>query len=551
MAQETVRRTTAAGTMLIPSQNLDYTRLYLDFISGQSPAVDFYPSRQPSAIVGAVASTHYERDHLAEILCSQNTVFRASEATLKQIERLRDPRAVCIFAGQQAGLFSGPLFTIIKALGIIRLARIHEERLGRPVIPIFWIAGDDHDFAEVNHIHVLPRTGQVHRIEYRATPNQALPAADIKLDDRIELDRVLAELGECLGQTDLTAGLFDLLKSTYTPDDTLVSSFGKFMAALTSELGLVLFNPSDPEIKRLAVPFFETVLDEQELIHKTLDLTNDRLRQSGYHLQVEKKDTAAHLFCNLEGRLPIMRDGDMFIVGGHRFSRTEMSDLLAARPEIFSPDVMTRPLMQAWLFPVLAQIGGPSEIAYFAQLNGLFSLVNRPVPVYCARPSVTLLERKIEQTMREMNIAFEDVRGDIEQIVNRVLGETFPADLQKESADLRHDVEERFRRFVEQILGFDSGLKETAEQVRGKIDFQLNGLEAKIFAAHKKKSQQARERIYRVGSSLYPNRTPQERCLNVSGFLARHGFGIVRYIYEHMDAEQTAHQLISLGEYEV
>jgi bacillithiol synthase len=550
MAQETVGRTTAAGMMLIPPQNLDYTRLYLDFISGQSPAIDFYPSQQPSAVVGTLDSTRYERDQLADILRRQNVALSASDATLQQIERLRDPHAVCIFTGQQAGLFSGPLFTIIKALGVIRLARIHEERLGRPVIPIFWIAGDDHDFAEVNHTHVLSRTGQIFRIEYRTEPIQALPAAQIRLDDRSELERVLAELGECLGLTDLTAGLFELLKSAYTPDDTLVSSFGKFMAALTSEFGLVLFNPSDPEVKHLAGPFFETVLDEQASIHKILSQTNDCLRQSGYHLQVEKKDTAAHLFCNLEGRLPVMRDGDMFMVGGHRYSRREMSDLLAERPEVFSPDVMTRPLMQAWLFPVLAQMGGPSEIAYFAQLNGLFSLVSRPVPVYRARPSVTLIERKIELTMREMSIPFEDVRGDIELIVNRVLGETFPADLQEESAALRHDVEERFRRFVEQVLGFDPGLKETAEQVRGKIDFQLNGLEAKIFAAHKKKSQQTRERIYRVGNSLYPNRTPQERCLNVSGFLARYGFGIIRYIYEHMDAEQTAHQLISLGEYE-
>jgi hypothetical protein len=115
---------------------------------------------------------------------------------------------------------------------------------------------------------------------------------------------------------------------------------------------------------------------------------------------------------------------------------------------------------------------------------------------------------------------------------------------------MRKAVEDRFRLFAEQSLAFEPGLKETSEQVRGKIDFQLTGFEAKIFSAHKKKSQQTRERIYRVVNSLYPNRTPQERCLNSCGFLARHGFGFVRFLYEHMDAEQTAHQLISLREFE-
>jgi len=152
--------------------------------------------------------------------------------------------------------------------------------------------------------------------------------------------------------------------------------------------------------------------------------------------------------------------------------------------------------------------------------------------------------------MREFNVTFSDTRSDIEQTVNRVLAETFPRDLARDLAHLRENVLNQFREFSDLALGFDPALKETAEQVRGKIDFQLNGLEAKVFAAHKKKSQQTRDKIYRVANSLYPNRTPQERCLNVTGFLARYGIGFVRYLYEHMDAEHTDHQLISLAEFE-
>jgi bacillithiol biosynthesis cysteine-adding enzyme BshC len=538
MAKATAGVASKAGTTLIPPGNLNYTRLYLDFLSGSSPAADFYPSQKPASVLTALDAAKFDRNHIIDTLTRQNRMFGSSDAAFRQIERLRDPRTVCVFAGQQAGLFSGPLFTLIKALGSIKLAQAYEQRLGRSVIPIFWIAGDDHDFVEINHAHVLSRTGEVCKLEYKTAPPRPLPAAEIRLDDRAELERVLVELGEYLGHTDLTAELFDLLKRTYTSDDTFVSSFGKFVAALTAEFGLVLFNPADAEVKRQAVPLFETILNNHESIRGTLVSTNKRLRQAGYHLQVEKKDESVHLFCNLDGRQPIMCDGDVFVIGSRRFSRTELLGLLEEAPEKFSTDVMTRPLLQAWLFPVLGQMGGPSEIAYFAQLNGLFPLVDRPAPVYHARPSVTLLERRIEQTMQEFRICYDEVRGDIEQVINRVLGETFPVDLQKDFAEMR------------KAVAFEPGLKETSEQVRGKIDFQLTGFEAKIFSAHKKKSQQTRERIYRVVNSLYPNRTPQERCLNSCGFLARHGFGFVRFLYEHMDAEQTAHQLISLREFE-
>lgn len=152
--------------------------------------------------------------------------------------------------------------------------------------------------------------------------------------------------------------------------------------------------------------------------------------------------------------------------------------------------------------------------------------------------------------MADIGFSFEDLLGNIEQVVNRVLSRTFPADLQENSATLRRTVEERFRQFIADVLVFDPGLKETAEQTRGKIDYLLNGFEAKVFAAHKKRSQQTRERIYRVGNALYPYHGLQERTLNISFFVSRYGWGIVSYLYDHMNAEETAHQLISLGEYE-
>ncbi|MEW5795487.1 MAG: bacillithiol biosynthesis cysteine-adding enzyme BshC [Candidatus Zixiibacteriota bacterium] len=550
MTLKTAAQTSPMVIPLVAPDKLGYSKLYLDFLAGKAPARGLYPAESSAAVAELLERTQFERARLIDILKRQNQSYGASSITLQNIEKLRDKRSVCVFAGQQAGLFGGPLFTIIKALAAVKLARLTEERLGRPVVPVFWMAGDDHDFAEINHAFVLSRQGEIARVAYETPPTTELPASEIVLENSTELERVLTELGEHLGQTDFTPALTERLRRAYTHGETVVGAFAKLMSALTGELGLVFFNPGDPAVKLLARPLFESLLRQQDAIRETLTATNNRLRQNGYHLQVEKKDNATHLFCKLGGRTPIIREGEGYSVGSRFLNDGELARLLADHPDLFSPDVLTRPLLQAWLFPVAAQIGGPSEIAYFAQLNGLFALIDRPAPYYTARPTLTIVDRRSEQLIREMGIAFEDLLGDIEQVVNRVLGQTFPADLQADYASLRKAVEDRFRQFSHEALGFDPGLRETAEQVRGKIDFLLNGFEAKLFAAHKKKSQQMRERIYRIAHTLYPRHGLQERTLNINYFLSRYGLGLIPYLYEQMKVDEPAHQLVSLGEYE-
>jgi len=550
MTIETTGNPVTAASTLVAPEKLGYSRLYLDFVAGERPARDFYVTPSLEAASTALDQASYQRDEIVDILRRQNRQYHASELTLDNIEKLRDRRAVCVFAGQQAGLFGGSLFTIVKALAVAKGAGLYTEKLGRPVIPMFWMAGDDHDFEEANHTYVLTRQGELCKNAYQTAPAVELPTAEIKLDDAQELARVFEQLGECLGQTEFTAALIDSLRQAYTPDDTLVTAFGKLMASLTAELGVVFFNPGDPEAKRLATPFFRSVIDRQDRVRDTVLTANRRLEESGYHLQVEKKENAVHLLCNLDGRKPIMRNGDDFLIGDRSFTREQLLELLDTHPEKFSPDVLTRPVFQSRLFPVVCQMGGPAEIAYFAQMNGLFEIFDIPAPLYRARPTFTIIERRTEQQMSEMEISFENLLGDVEQIVNRVLGRTFPTNLEKDFESLRGAVEERITRFINEALDFDPGLKNTAEQTRGKIDFLLKGFESKVFAAHKKKSQQTRERIYRIANALYPRRGLQERSLNISYFLSRYGHGIIRYLYDRMNSEEKAHQLISLSEYE-
>lgn len=546
--QETDKIVSSAVTLIAP-EILGYTRLYLDFVNRQPPACDFYPAGSLETVADEIDRREFDRQAIVDLLKKQNRIYGASEAAMANIENLLDPTAVCVFAGQQAGLYGGPLLTVIKALGVVKAARRYADRLSRPVVPIFWIAGDDHDFEEANHTFVLSRAGELCRIAYQNAPEKELPTAEIMLNDAGELERLRGQMRECLGETDFTPELLDLLERCYTTEDTLVTAFAKLMAALTVDLGLVLFSPGDVAAKKLGRPFFKSIVERQSGLSELLAEANGRLEAAGYHIQVEKKDNAVHIFYNHGGRRPILRDGNRFVVGDESFSKAELLAQIDSAPERFSPDVMTRPLFQSYLFPTLSQKGGPAEIAYLAQLNPLFGLFDLPAPVHPARPTVTVLENRFEQQMKQMGIAFEELPGDIEQVINRVLAKSFPENLDRDFNQLRDTIETGFKRLIDEALDFEPGMQKYAEQVYGKVDFQIKGFEAKVFAAHKKKSQETRDRIYRINNALYPNHGLQERTLNITYLLARYGRGIIKYLFDRMDGEEISHQVISLGEY--
>lgn len=535
--------------LINPTKALGFSSLYLDFLAGNAPARQLFVSPGYQYSADQIDNHGYQRERLVQLLTRQNQAFGSSEKTLACIKLLEDPRAVCLFAGQQAGLFGGPLFSIVKAIATVVSARKRSEELGRPVIPVFWIAADDHDLPEVNHTYVINREGELCKAEYTAQPQHPVPVGQVQFSDKEALQKALETMEQCLGKTDLTAYIHELLRRTYTEQDTFDTAFGKLIATLTADYGLVLFSPNDAEAKQLATPLFRAILERHEDLSHRLVETNQRITQAHYHLQVEKTEQATHLFLNLEGRKPIIqRDGE-YIVGEKVISRQELFATLETEPERFSPDVLTRPLMQSYLFPVVGQLGGPSEIAYFAQINPLFELFNLPVPVHSSRPTVTLLEKKHEKIMQEYDISFEDLTGDIEQVINRVLSKSFPEDIEQAFEKLRQDVFRRFEEFKERSLEFDPTLKEFAKQSVGKIDFTLKTFEGKVFSAHKKHSKEVRDRIYRLQNAVYPNRGMQDRTLNISYFVAKYGPGIISFMYDRIDPDQVAHQVFSLAEY--
>ncbi len=537
--------------LIEPSKDLGYSDIYLDFVAGLHSARHFYSVDNVRDVAKQLDTIQYDRDRIADILKRQNESWGTGKKTLDNIERLRDPKSACVFSGQQAVLFGGPLLVQIKALAIIKAARKYENDLGRPVIPIFWIAGDDHDFEEVNNTTVLDRSSnEPVTLTYPSPPSEEVPTSEITFSDSAALQEVKSQLKEALGESDFTKDLYDLIDRSYTPDDTFVSAFGKFMTGLCTQFGLALFSPGDKEAKALAAPLFMDIIDKQDKLHGLIARTNNHIIQHGYHIQVEKKDNATHLFCNRNGRTPIMGNDDgTFNIGEDTFTAHEIKKMIEKEPEQFSPDVMTRPVLQSYLFPVISQKGGPSEIAYLAQINPIFPLFSRVAPYYMARPTATFVEKHYEKIMDQFDITFDELTGDIEQVINRILAESFPSDLEEKFKELSKTVEDEFKAFVKRSLQFDKQLESVAHNIYGKIDYNLKQFEGKVFSAHKRKSSETRDRIYRLYNALYTNRGLQERALNVTYFLSKYGMDFMPFAHEQLDSEEKAHQLISLSDY--
>ncbi|MFZ1685113.1 MAG: bacillithiol biosynthesis cysteine-adding enzyme BshC [Candidatus Zixiibacteriota bacterium] len=533
-----------------PSKELGYSQLYIDFLADKPSARKFFLSRGIPSTVEEIDRHSYPRAEMIQILQRQNKLFGSSPAAMAAIEKLADPRAICVVTGQQAGLYAQCTLVQLKAFAVAKKAALLEKELNRPVVPIFWIAGDDHDVAEVSQVGVLNQAGQLNIFKYNANQDVDLPVGMVKLSNEVSLKEVYDQYRAAVGESEFTADLYRIIESSYTPGDTFVTAFGKMMAALTASYSTVYFSPTDPAVSKLAAPFFRKLIEDNDAVRKNIQATNEQILQAGYSLQVEKSEAATHLFhTGSTGRKPITTGTHgSFNVSGESWSSAQLRSLVETAPEQLTPDVLLRPVMQSYLFPVVIQYGGPAEIVYLAQLNPLFSQFGLPTPTHLSRPTVTLIEKKFEKVLSEYDIAYIELAGDIEQLVNRVMGKSFPTDLESRFTTVRADIGRNFDQLTRDSLAFDPSLVEFARQTSGKIDFAVKALEEKVFSSHKKKSKETREKIYRLEIALHPRRGLQDRTINIGNYIAKYGFGVISFMYDRMDINQTSLQLLYLSE---
>ncbi len=508
-----------------------YKRLFLDYLHRYERLAPFFTAdpRDGEAWLERarrVAEKPRERDRLAAALHRQNAALDADEKALEAIDHLAHG-ALAIVTGQQVGLLGGPLYTLYKALTAVELARRAAAAVGKPVVALFWMDADDHDFEEVRKVRFLDRDHAVQELSYAPEGKPTdVPVAEYRLQAAIE--DLLSRLRELLPESEFKAETLSLLEECYRPGLTLPEAFGRLLLRLTRGLGLAMVNPADPELKSLAASLFEREARERSESGRRVKATSEELLSLGYHAQATWSPQRLNLFYAAPGRFHIVSaDGSFRLSGdGRSLSGEDLAQLIRREPERFSPNVFLRPLYQDTLLPTLAYVAGPNELAYFAQLAGVYQHFDVPMPLVVPRASFTVVEKSQARFLQRYRVKLAELKANDESVLNRILKEQAPPELGNLQTDFeraRACLQEITQAFSRDLAAVDPTLVAAAGSIQGKVLHLIQELENKSLRALKRKDETLRRQFLSTRTALFPNFQLQERELSAVHFLARYG----------------------------
>ena len=540
-------------TQLPPSVG-GYSSLFFDFLANADGARPFYRLnfRENSSFESVLREQQErarDRAALTTVLREQNQVYGASKKTLEHIDALENPATFAVVTGQQVGIFGGPLYTILKTLTTIRLAqRLKEKYPLFSFVPVFWLEGEDHDFAEMHHAQVLDNAGGVARIEY--LPGGSLPdrnpgpVGEFRFDAAIEA--TLTTLQNALQETEFTSALLESLRGSYAAGTSFNEAFARWLNRLFPDDGIVFISANNPALKKILSPLFLREVTEYPASSQIVIGQSAELEKT-YHAQVKPKSVNLFLF-HKGGRYPIEpREHDFSLRGTRHFLEPdELARIATETPEELSPNVILRPLAQDTLLPTIAYVAGPSEIAYHAQLAPLYGHFGIPQPLLFPRASVTIVEERVQRVLEKYGLRLEDLFGDPSILTNRVM---------EQISEVKLD--DLFQRTTKGIHGLLTelrfGLKEldptllgALENATSKIDINLGVLKEKSIAAQKRRNETAVRQIERAVGSVLPGGALQERQLSVVYFLNKYGPDFMKWLSGEVDITGFKHQVLSL-----
>lgn len=491
----------------------------------------------------------FNRDRLTSVLKKLNAKWSAPDNTFDNIERLRDESSVVVIGGQQAGLLTGPLFTIHKIVSIIQLAKRQEELLNVPVIPVFWIAGEDHDFDEINHV-LLSNDQKMKKHKIKQKVAQKVPMSSLEIDKTIAT-QWLKELFHELSETQFTAELYQTLEESLNASTTYVDFFARIIFKLFNDEGLVLIDSGDKEVRKLESEFFCELIQKQPQISEGVYERLQQVKSSGYSLSVDVEENDGHIFYHKNGeRILLVKDQDGHWVGKQQecmFSKEELLNIAKDSPELLSNNVVTRPLMQELLFPNLAFIGGLGEVGYWSILKPAFQTMNMKMPPVLPRLSLTLVERGIDKRVKQYGIEIERA---IKEGVELDRGNWLAAQTNPPISLLTEQVKKAFDQAHQPLRALassmGSALGSMSERNLEYIYNDLEYLEKRMIKEIESKNEDAIRIFNYIQLSLRPEQGLQERSWNVIPFLNIYGDSFIKQILSYPLDFSKEHYLVYL-----
>jgi bacillithiol synthase len=518
------------------------TPLFLDFLHHFDKVQEFY-ARPPGFTawwkdeLEHIRCPQTRRQQVAAILDRQNRRLGSGSKTLENIQRLRNG-APAVVTGQQVGLFGGPMFVVLKALTAVLLA----EKAG--AVPFFWLATEDHDLAEVNFVH-LPAGDHLETLTTTPPHVQNAPVGTIAFNDEVSglLDRLEQQFG--------VSELLGVLRESYRPGETFGTAFGRFYAQAFSDYGIVLLDPSDPELHQIAGPVYRDALLKSAELNHDLAQREQQLEAAGYDAQV--KVTPLHTLCfylQQGARVPVRHAAsgqDGFVVGEEKISHQDLIAEVEKHPERFSANVLLRPIIQDYLLPTLCYTGGPSEVAYFAQVEVVYrSLLGRLTPV-TPRVSATVIEPRQAKLLQRYQMTLPETFSGPEKLREQVSAKALPQSILASFDGAASHLEQAINLIQDPLEKLDPTLVDAAQNAANKMRYQLQGLRDKAARAEARKNTELQRHADELSTLLYPNKNLQEREVGSAYFLLKHGKGMIQELKTKLNIACLDHQIVEIG----
>ncbi|HUH63544.1 MAG TPA: bacillithiol biosynthesis cysteine-adding enzyme BshC [Terracidiphilus sp.] len=499
-------------------------RQFLDFCAGEPAARPFYASLPPDDRwqAGPPVPAHFSE--LADVLSAQNP-SPASAAALKALVQ----GAGVVVTGQQVGLFGGPLFTPYKAATALARAR-HATAQGRPHVAVFWLASEDHDLAEINHVS-LPARREMRTLVYASEPVAAMPVGRIALDDSIR--PLVEQASELLGASEA----LDALAAAWQPGRTFAQAFADFYAKIFSPHGLLIFDASGRDVHRMGSPVLRAAIERADELHAALLERNRELEAAGYEPQVAVAPNSSLLFLvdrQTGARVALKRQEastdepqGLWQAGSQSYSTADLLGILDSEPERLSPAALLRPVFADFLFSTSLMIGGPAEIAYLAQSAVLFErILGRKTPVQ-PRFSATLIEPQIAELLHKHGLGLERVFAeDATSLAQLLAARAMPVEGKQRLAAAGNALDAELDALLDWMRSQDAGLAQSAETAAGKMRYQMNRLRNLAANFQGQREASLGRHAEAIGNALYPGGVLQERVHGAAYYFARHGFAL-------------------------
>ncbi|MEP7119213.1 MAG: bacillithiol biosynthesis cysteine-adding enzyme BshC [Acidobacteriota bacterium] len=542
----------ATGSRAIDIRQLPWMRrLATDYAFAFTGLASFYAGdpASPDAWRSVIAQIHAGLPRalpaLADLLTAQQVARGAPAEALAAAATFANPQTVAIVTGQQAGLFGGPLYTLHKAITAIKLARRVAAEHGVPAVPVFWIDSEDHDWEEVRSCTVLDDDQRAHTItlgDLEGAGEQSV--ARLMLDGQGQL--AVDALQAALPATEFTPGLIAMLREAYGSGHSMSQAFGRVLEHVLGPYGLVVYDASDPATKPLASALFAKALQDPGRTSTLATAAGADLESRGYHAQVTASEQSAPLFLIDGSREAIKWRGATAIVGDRERPLSELVALAGASPQMFSPNVLLRPLVQDTIFPTACYVGGPSELAYQGQLKQVYAHFGVPMPLVAPRASATIVDSATLRFLGKHDVPFHAFQRQDELTFNQLLESQLPAGVESSFDEAGRAIAERLEAVTAAAKVVDSTLEGAAKSTLGKMQHDLQSLHGKVVHAAKKKDETLRRQFTRAQAQLFPNGQPQEREIGAVWLLNKYGPAAVDRLFDLLPFDYGHHWVLTI-----